>query len=158
MIHAYNPQIVGDLQKLAEAVHSHGTKIFAQLNHHDFQGSGAISRQVTWGPSAMADIIFGETSKAMEVEDMTTVAKAFADAAVLAREGGIDGLEIDMGPESLLWQFLSPISNQRQDEFGGGIPERMRFPRMVIDEVRKRVENDFTMGVRLSVVEKFWEE
>ncbi len=156
MIHAFNPQIVGDLRKLAEAVHSHGTKIFAQLNHHGFQGSGAISRQVTWGPSAMADIIFGETSKAMEVEDMAAVVKAFADAAVLAREGGMDGLEIDMGPESLLRQFLSPISNHRQDEFGGGAVERMRFPLKVIDEVRKRVGDDFTVGVRLSVDEKFW--
>ncbi len=156
MIHAYDPQIVHDLRRLADAVHPFGTKIFAQLNHHGFQSSGAISRQVTWGPSAMADITFGETSKAMEVEDMASVAEAFAGAAVLAREAGLDGLEIDMGPESLLRQFLSPISNHRRDEFGGGISERMRFPLMVISKVRKAAGNDFTVGVRLSVDEKFW--
>lgn len=156
MLYAFEPAIVPDLRQLADAVHPYGTKIFAQLNHHGFQSSGSISRQVTWGPSAMADIAFGETCKAMEVEDMTTVAKAFADGAVLAREGGMDGLEIDMGCESLLRQFLSPISNHRQDEFGGSLAERMRFPLMIIAEIRKAVGSDFTVGVHLSVDEQFW--
>lgn len=156
MIHAYDPAIVGDLRKLTKAVEPYGTKIFAQLNHHGFQSSGAISRQVTLGPSAMADIVFGEPCKAMEIEDMEVVGDAFAAAAILAREGGVDGLEIDMGPESLLRQFLSPISNHRQDEYGGDCSRRMRFPLMIIDKVRAAVGNDFTVGVRLSVDEKFW--
>jgi len=156
MIHTYHPSIVKDLQKLTRAVKQYGTKIFAQLNHHGFQSSGAISRQVTWGPSALADIVFGEPCKAMEIEDMEVVGEAFASAAILAREGGADGLEIDMGPESLLRQFLSPISNHRQDEYGGDCIQRMRFPLMIIDKVRKAVGNDFTVGVRLSVDEKFW--
>jgi thioredoxin reductase/uncharacterized protein (DUF2164 family) len=104
----------------------------------------------------MADITFGETSKAMEAEDIESVAEAFASAANLVREGGMDGHEIDMGPESLLRQFLSPISNHRHDEFGGGITERMQFPLMIISRVRKAVGSDFTVGVRLSVDEKFW--
>jgi mycofactocin system FadH/OYE family oxidoreductase 2 len=156
MIHTYHPSTVKDLQQLTKAVKPYGTKIFAQLSHHGFQSSGAISRQVTWGPSAMADIVFGEPCKAMEIGDMEIVGDAFAGAAILAREGGMDGLEIDMGPESLLRQFLSPISNHRQDEYGGDCIERMRFPLMVIDKVRKAVGDDFTVGVRLSVDENFW--
>jgi len=156
MIHTYQPSIVRDLRDLTRAVQPYGTKIFAQLSHHGFQSSGAITRQVTWGPSAMADIVFGEPCKAMESEDMEIVGNAFASAAILAREGGVDGLEIDMGPESLLRQFLSPISNHRLDEYGGDCIERMRFPLMIIDKVRKAVGDDFTVGVRLSVDEKFW--
>jgi mycofactocin system FadH/OYE family oxidoreductase 2 len=156
MIHIYHASIVTDLQKLTSAVKPYGTRIFAQLNHHGFQSSGAISRQVTWGPSAMADIVFGEPCKVMEIEDMKVVGEAFAGAAILAREGGMDGLEIDMGPESLLRQFLSPISNHRQDEYGGDCIQRMHFPLMIIDKVRKAVGNDFTVGVRLSVDEQFW--
>ena len=53
------------------------------------------------------------------MEDMDVVIKAFARAAGLAREGGFDGVEIDMCPESLLGQFLSPLTNHRQDEYGG---------------------------------------
>jgi thioredoxin reductase len=104
----------------------------------------------------MADVVFGEKCKAMEIEDMEIVGEAFAGAAILAREGGVDGIEIDMGPESLLRQFLSPISNHRQDEYGGDCIQRMRFPLMIIEKVRKAVGNDFTVGVRLSVDEKFW--
>ncbi len=155
-IHAYDPRITDDLHKLTQALRPYDTKILAQLSHHGFQSSGAISREVTWGPSAMADIAFGEISKAMEIEDMESVGEAFANAAVLAREGGVDGIEIDMGEESLLRQFLSPISNHRQDEYGGDLIGRMRFPLMVIEKVKKAVCEDFTVGVRLSVDEKFW--
>jgi thioredoxin reductase len=104
----------------------------------------------------MADIAFGETAKPMEPEDMEEALEAFAKAAIFAREGGLDGVEIDMGPESLLRQFLSPISNHRQDEYGGSLENRMRFPMQVLDRVRTGVGRDFTVGIRLCVDEKFW--
>ncbi|MCJ7683319.1 MAG: FAD-dependent oxidoreductase, partial [Desulfobacteraceae bacterium] len=108
------------------------------------------------GPSALSDIAFGETAKPMEAEDMRVVIKAFSRAAVLARDGGFDGIEIDMGPESLLRQFLSPLSNLRQDEYGGTLENRMRLPLEVIDGVRESVGEDFTVGIRLCADEKFW--
>ncbi|HEX9911538.1 MAG TPA: hypothetical protein VGA86_11665, partial [Desulfatiglandales bacterium] len=132
VIEAYHPQVVKEYRLLAEAMHRHGTLVFAQLCHHGFQSSGAISREAVWGPSAMADIAFGETAKPMEPEDMEEALEAFAKAAIFAREGGLDGIEIDMGPESLLRQFLSPISNHRRDEYGGSVENRMRFPMQVL--------------------------
>jgi thioredoxin reductase len=104
----------------------------------------------------MADIAFGETAKPMEPEDMEEALEAFAKAAIFAREGRLDGVEIDMGPESLLRQFLSSISNHRQDEYGGSLENRMRFPLRVLEEVRRGVGQDFTVGIRLCVDEKFW--
>ena len=92
----------------------------------------------------------------MEPEDMAAVIEAFGQAAVLARESGFDGLEIDMGPESLLRQFLSPLSNHRQDEYGGSLENRMRLPLEVLEAVRKMAGNDFTTGIRLCADEKFW--
>jgi mycofactocin system FadH/OYE family oxidoreductase 2 len=156
MIEAYNPEVVSDYQKLTAAVHAFKTPVFAQLRHHGFQSSGAISRQAIWGPSAISDIAFGETAKAMEKEDMAAIVEAFSRAAVLAREGGFDGIEIDMGPESLLRQFLSPLSNLRQDEYGGSLENRMRLPLEVIDGVRKAAGEDFTVGIRLCADEMFW--
>jgi mycofactocin system FadH/OYE family oxidoreductase 2 len=156
VIEAYHPQVVKDYRLLSEAVHAHGTFAFAQLGHHGFQSSGAISRQAVWGPSAMADIAFGETAKPMESEDMEEALEAFAKAAIFAREGGLDGIEIDMGPESLLRQFLSPISNHRQDEYGGSLENRMRFPMQVLERVSEGVGGDFTIGIRLCADEKFW--
>jgi mycofactocin system FadH/OYE family oxidoreductase 2 len=156
MIEAFRPEVVDDYRRLTSAVHEFETRIFAQLNHHGFQSSGSITREAVWGPSAIADIEFGETAKAMETEDMATLVAAFARAAELARAGGFDGVEIDMGPQSLLRQFLSPLSNYRQDEYGGSLENRMRLPLEVVHATRKAVGSDFTVGMRLCVDEKFW--
>jgi len=156
LIRAYDPQIIKDYARLAEAVHEEGAKIFARLNHHGFQSSGALSRREVWGPSAVADVAFGEVAKAMEEEDVKAVVEAFVQAAVFAKRGGLDGVEIDVGPESLLRQFLSPISNQRQDAYGGSLENRMRVPLDVITAVREAVGRDFVLGVRLCVDEQFW--
>jgi len=156
MIEAYHPEAVHDLRILTRTVHECETRIFAQLNHHGFQSSGAISRTAVQGPSAVADIAFGEVAKPMEPEDIESIQQAFAEASQLMREAGFDGLEIDMGAESLLRQFLSPISNLRQDEYGGGIEARMRLPLEVIDAVRRAVGEDFTIGIRLCLDERFW--
>lgn len=154
MIEAYHSEVVKDYRKLTGSAHEFETPVFAQLTHHGFQSSGAISRQAVWGPSAISDIVFGETAKAMEKEDIEVIVKAFAQAAVLAREGEFDGLEVNMGPESLLRQFLSPISNHRQDQYGGGLENRLRFPLEIVMGIRKAVGEDFPVGIRLCVDEK----
>jgi mycofactocin system FadH/OYE family oxidoreductase 2 len=156
MIEAYHPEAVKDFHKLTKAVHEHGTAIFAQLNHHGFQSSGTITRKEIWGPSAVSDIVFGETAKPMEPEDFEILLDSFSEAARIARDGGFDGVEIDMGPESLLRQFLSPLSNHRQDEYGGSLENQMRLPLQVLQRVRNTVGEDFTVGIRLCADEKFW--
>lgn len=156
MIEAYDSYAVKDFHKLTNAVHEYGTAIFAQLNHHGFQSSGLVTRKEIWGPSAISDIVFGETAKSMEPEDLEILINSFSKTALIARDGGFDGLEIDIGPESLLRQFLSPLSNHRQDEYGGNLENQIRLPLQVLQRVRGTVGEDFTVGVRLCVDEKFW--
>jgi mycofactocin system FadH/OYE family oxidoreductase 2 len=156
MIEAHRPEVVTDFQRLTDAVHQFDTRIMAQLNHNGFQSSGYVTRKAILGPSAVADIVFGETCKPMEPEDMTEIADAYSQAALRVKQGGFDGLEIDMGPESLLRQFLSPISNHRGDEYGGSLDNRMRFPLKIVENVRETVGNDLTIGVCLCADEKFW--
>ncbi len=156
LIEAYRPEAVADFQRLTDVVHQFDTRIIAQLNHHGFQSSGHVTRKAIIGPSAVADIVFGETCKPMEPEDMADIAEAFGRAAARVREGGFDGIEIDMGPESLLRQFLSPISNHRGDDYGGSLENRMRFPLKILETVRGAVGGDLTIGVCLCADEKFW--
>ncbi len=156
MIETYHSHAGDDFKRLTDAVHAFDTPIFAQLNHHGFQSNGARTRRETWGPSAVADVVFGEVCKPMEHEDIAEVVNAFSEAAGRAKAGGFDGVEIDMGPESLLRQFLSPLSNHRQDEFGGSLENRMHFTIEAINAVRGVVGNDFAVGVRLCVDERFW--
>lgn len=156
MIEVFGDSSLRDFQRFTAAIHQTGTPILAQLTHHGFQSSGAINRLSLWGPSALGDISFGEVAKAMEVEDIHEVLKAFSQAAQRIREGGFDGIEIDIGPESLLRQFLSPISNYRQDDYGGSLENRMRLVKQVLEETRKAVGSDYTVGIRLCCDEKFW--
>jgi len=156
MIEAYTPSVIPGYRKLSDAIHESGSFIFAQLTHHGFQSSGNINRLPVMGPSAVADVVFGETAKPMESEDLGKLLDAFSWSAELAREGGIDGIEIDAGPESILRQFLSTLSNHRQDEYGGSLENRMRLTLQVIDVVRKAAGEDFAVGINLCVDEKFW--
>jgi thioredoxin reductase len=92
----------------------------------------------------------------MEPEDIDEVVENFATAAVYVQEGGFDGIEISLGHRSLLRQFLSPLSNYRQDVYGGSLENRMRFAQQIIDAVRKVVPRDFPVGIRLCADEIFY--
>ncbi len=156
LVNFYDPAVIRQFRKLTDSIHSHDSRIFAQLIHHGFQSSGAITRKEVWGPSANSDISFGEVSKPMEIEDIQEVIGSFANAAVIARDAGFDGVEIDMGAESLIRQFLSPLTNHREDEYGGSLENRMRFATEVLEKVKLKTGEDFAIGVRLCVDEKFW--
>lgn len=156
MVNFYDSKSIKEFKKFTDSIHKYDTRVFAQLNHHGFQSSGAITRKEVWGPSANSDISFGEVSKPMEPEDFQVVIGAFSNAAGIAKNAGFDGIEIDMGAESLLRQFLSPLTNQRQDEYGGSLENRMRFPIQVLEAVKASTGDDCTVGIRLCVDEKFW--
>jgi mycofactocin system FadH/OYE family oxidoreductase 2 len=156
MIEAYDQKVVRGYQELTSAVHKHQTKIFAQLSHSGFQCDGCISRQPVLGPSPISDIEFGEVAKVMEPEDIYEIIENFAKAAAYVKEGGFDGIEISLGHRSLLRQFLSPLSNYRQDEYGGSLENRMRFIMEIIDSVRKAVGKDYPIGIRLCADEMFY--
>jgi mycofactocin system FadH/OYE family oxidoreductase 2 len=156
MIEAYDEKVIPGYQELSSAIHRHPTKIFAQLNHSGFQCDGCTSRSPVLGPSSLSDIEFGEAAKMMEPEDIREVVDNFAKAAGYVKQGGFDGIEISLGHRSLLRQFLSPLSNYRQDEYGGDLENRIRLTEEVIDSVRSAVTRNFPVGIRLCADEMFY--
>jgi len=149
LIDVYHAEVVPGFRKITDYVHQYDSKIFAQLNHNGQQGDGSLSRLPVWAPSPVPDVLFRETPKAMEAEDIEEVARYFALSAEHVRQGGFDGVELQFGHSSLARQFLSPLTNLRQDEFGGSLENRMRAPLMFIAAVRKVVGNDYTLGIRM---------
>ena len=149
LIEAFRPEVLPLYRRLTGAVHAFDTRIFAQLNHNGQQCSGSLSRLPVWAPSPIPDVLYRETPKAMEPEDIQEVIEHFALSAVHVREGGFDGVELQFGHSSLARQFMSPLTNFRGDEYGGELENRMRFPLELIAAVRKAVGTDFTLGVRL---------
>ncbi|MEW5722712.1 MAG: FAD-dependent oxidoreductase [Thermodesulfobacteriota bacterium] len=156
MIEVYAPETAAGLRELALAVRAEGALVFAQLNHRGFQSSGVISRRPTWGPSALADVVHGEVCQKMGDEEIAMVKQAFAEGAARLRTAGFDGLEVNLAADSLLRQFLSPLTNLRDDGYGGGPAGRLRFPLEVLEVVRAAVGPDFPLGVRLCLDEMFY--
>jgi mycofactocin system FadH/OYE family oxidoreductase 2 len=149
LIDAWRPEVIPGYRRICRAVHEYETKIFAQLNHNGAQGDGSYSRLPIIAPSPMPDFMFREVPKEMEPEDISEITTAFSKAAVNVREGGFDGIELQLGHSSLLRQFLSPLTNLRKDGYGGSLENRMRFPLEVIAAVRKTVGRDYALGIRL---------
>ncbi len=149
LIDAWKPEVIPGYRRICRAVHEYETKIFAQLNHNGAQGDGSYSRLPILAPSPVPDFMFREVPKEMEPEDIKEITAAFSKVAGHVREGGFDGIELQMGHSSLLRQFLSPLTNLRTDDYGGSLENRMRFPLEVIAAVRKTVGRDYTLGIRL---------
>jgi dimethylglycine catabolism A len=83
--------------------------------------------------------------------ELEVVVERYAAAARRCREGGLDGVEISMAHGLLLAAFLSPLMNRRDDEYGGTLDARMRFPLEVLDAVRAACGLEMIVGVRLGV-------
>lgn len=149
LIEAFRPEVIPGYKRLTRAVHEYDTRIFAQLNHNGQQCSGSLSRLPVWAPSAVPDVLYRETPKVMEIEDIKEVVEHFAKSAVHVREGGFDGVELQFGHSSLARQFMSPLTNYRGDEYGGEFENRLRFALETVAAVRAAVGADFTLGVRL---------
>lgn len=161
MIHptgiAFNLPIASDekaipgFRKVAQAVHEYDTKIFCQIGHPGRQLSSYYTQQPLLAPSGLPCSTNRDVPKAMEHEDMEELIVSWARAARNIREAGLDGVELHSGYGGyLLCQFLSPYSNQRKDEYGGSLENRLRFVLQVIDAVREGVGDDFTLGMQLN--------
>jgi mycofactocin system FadH/OYE family oxidoreductase 2 len=149
LIEAFKPEVIPGYKKITRAVHEYDTRIFAQINHNGQQCSGTLSRLPVWAPSPVPDVLFREVPKEMEIEDIHEVIDYFCRSTVHVREGGFDGIELQYGHSSLARQFMSPLTNMRQDEYGGSFENRMRFPLELLAAVRRKIGDDFTLGVRL---------
>ena len=138
----------------AEAAKSGGAQVWMQLNHPGRQTYANLGGKL-WAPSAVAlDLgkhskLFG-VPKAMDEQDIAELIERFASSAQLAEQAGFDGVQIHAAHGYLLSQFLSPLSNQRSDRWGGSLENRARLLVEVIRAVRARVSPRFAVAVKLN--------
>jgi mycofactocin system FadH/OYE family oxidoreductase 2 len=148
-IFGYDERIVPRYRCIAAEVKGHGAHILAQLNHSGLQSSSNLSQRPLWAPSPFPDVISREVPKQMEVEDIQEVVEGFARVARHVREGGLDGVEVNIAERSIIRQFLSPLTNHRTDHYGGSLENRIRFCYEIIDAVREAIGHDLILGIRL---------
>lgn len=141
------------LYTLAEVCHRHGSCVGIQLNH---AGASAMSSRTGMQPVSASNIPSkdgGEIPRKLTKVELFSIAQDYGVAAQRAVNAGFDLVEIHAGHSYLISQFLSPLMNDRTDEFGGSVENRARFCRLVIDEVRKAVGPKVPISLRLSVDE-----
>ena len=127
------------------------TKIGIQLFHMGRNAPAAFTLgKPAIAPSPVRSWLNGQVPREMTLEDIETVQNAFAAGAGRAKAAGFDYVEIVGNTGYLLNQFLAPVSNHRQDQYGGSPENRMRFGLEVIQKVRNALGPDFPMGIRVS--------
>lgn len=153
---AHDPSIVPSLTRLADALHAHDTRVFLQLAHSGSRMSSQDARTPLWSPSALRSANSPEIPHAMTPADIAELLDGYEAAArnvaasAAAGDGvGIDGVEIHAAHEYLLSAFLSPLSNRRDDEYGGSLENRCRLAVEVVRRVRS-VLPDRVVGIRLN--------
>ena len=142
----HRDEMVPGLTRMADAVHEKGGKIVLQLAHAGCRAPRTFAGGAAMGPSASG----GDSFREMTMEDIRSVAGAFAHGAVRARTAGFDGVQLHAAHGYLLSQFLSPYYNHRKDDYGGSIENRARILSEVVDAVRREVGRDFPVLVKLN--------
>lgn len=149
-LYAGDDSIVPWFRKLTDGVHEHGAAIMCQITH--------MGRRTTWddghwlpvlAPSGVRERAHRAFPKVMELQDIERVANDFAAAARRCKAGGFDGIEL-LSHSHLLGQFLSPLINRREDDYGGSLENRLRLTLQVIDAVRNEVGPDFILSIRMT--------
>lgn len=151
------PEILPDLRALTAAVHAEGAAISAQITHGGSFVTGMKVKGRTISSSGgfnAAGALKGNfLQRAMNEADMERVIAEFVAAARLARDAGFDAVELHMGHGYLLNQFISPLSNRRQDKYGGSAENRVRFPARVLAAVKQAVGDTTAVLAKINVAD-----
>lgn len=148
-LHVYRDEIVPWLRELADACHEHDCKVMIQITH--------LGRRTGWNkadwlpvlaPSSVREPAHRAFPKTAEDWDIDRIVADYASAAQRCQAAGLDGIEFESYGH-LMDGFWSPLTNLRDDEFGGSLDNRLRFTFRVIDAVRAAVGNDFVVGIRM---------
>ena len=140
-------EIVPDLKRLTDAVHSHGAKASIQLGHCGNMTHRATCGCMPVGASRGFNLYSPTFHRKLKKSEIYELVLDFGRAVGLARKAGFDCVEIHAGHGYLISQFLSPYTNHRHDEFGGTLDNRMRFMKLVIEEVMRAAGNDMAVVV-----------
>ncbi len=150
-IGAHKDEFIPGLKRLASAIKDNGSRACLQLNHAGrYNFSFFMDGKQAVAPSPIPSRLTKETPRELSVEEIREITENFASAAGRAREAGFDAVEILSGTGYLISEFLSPLTNQRTDEYGGPFENRIRFGIEVMQAVRKAVGDDFPVLVRMN--------
>ncbi|OED40950.1 N-methylproline demethylase [Chromatiales bacterium (ex Bugula neritina AB1)] len=144
-------RVIPYFQEFSARIHKHQCGLICQISH--------LGRRTVWNngdwlpviaPSRIREPAHRAFPKAMDQHEIDRTVQQYADAALRCREGGLDGCEI-LVHGHLPGQFLMAYSNDRTDKYGGSLENRVRYTLELLEAVRKRVGDDFIIGIRIEM-------
>ena len=146
-----------DLEQLAltsEAIHRHGALAGIELWHGGSHSNNRATREVALAPSPVSAKYLGPAQvRGMDLEDIANFRRWHREAALRAQQAGFDIVYVYAGHDYLPFQFLSPLTNQRHDAYGGSLENRCRLLRELIEDTCEAIGNRCAVAVRLAIDE-----
>ncbi len=150
-IGAHKDIYIPGLTRLAAAIRDNGSRSSVQLNHAGrYNHSMLMGGKKPVAPSAIESRLTRETPHELEIAEIEEIIARFAQAAGRVKDAGFDAVEILSGTGYLISEFLSPLTNKREDRYGGDFDGRIRFGLEVIAAVRSAVGAEFPLLVRMN--------
>lgn len=150
-IGAHKDEFIPGLKRLADGIKQNGARAGVQINHAGrYNHSIFLDGKQPVAPSAIASRMTRETPHALEISEIEEIVERFAQAALRVKKAGYDVVEVLSGTGYLISEFLSPLTNQRSDAYGGPLENRMRFGLEVMQRIRDLVGADFPVIVRMN--------
>lgn len=146
----FSDETVDSFRKVADACHEYGAKVSIQLQHAGPEGNSALTGYPLKAASAMPAACGREVPEAVSNEEIYRIIECYGDAARRAQQAGIDMVEVHCAHGYLVSTFISERTNHRTDEFGGCFENRMRLPRLIIENIRRKTGGNLPILCRIN--------
>lgn len=146
----FSDDTIPSFQKVADACHNYGAKVSIQLQHAGPEGSTSLTGYPLKAASAVPAAYGCEIPEAISAEELYQVIECYGDAERRAQTAGIDMVEVHCAHGYLVSTFISERTNHRTDEFGGCFENRMRLPRLLIENIRRKTGGNLPILCRIN--------
>ncbi len=148
----YQDDLAPGLARLADVIHEAGGRVVVQINHGGMQCEKATVSDMI-APSSVDLKRLEAPSREITKDEIILMIESYGDAAIRVKDAGFDGVQIHAAHGYLISEFLSPLINKRNDEWGGDPERRLQFLREVSQNVRTKIGPDFPMLIKLGMMD-----
>lgn len=150
----YDDSTIESFRKVIDGCHAEGAKVSIQLQNAGPEGNAKNAGAPITAATSIPSVCGRDIPKQLTTEEVYELIKGYGEAARRAMEAGADAVEIHMAHGYLVSTFLSPRTNKRVDEFGGCFENRMRFSRLIIEEVKKATQGKIAVLARINCADE----
>lgn len=146
----FSDDTVESFRQVTDACHAYGAKVSIQLQHAGPEGNSALTGYPLKAASAVPAAQGREIPEAVSNKEIYRIIECYGDAARRAQQAGIDMVEVHCAHGYLVSTFISQRTNHRTDEFGGCFENRMRLPRLIIENIRRKTGGNLPILCRIN--------